>query len=416
MYDFLEKRRFGFSIRSFVESLILALIYLGVMYFFNPDDPCFVKRYTVIIIFVIAVITLFYGYGGGIPFLLTLAVFMKFYYHPFPTEIFLIELVFMLLFAEFHHFWTRTHRQKEVKADYYEKKFEELTNAFYALKISHDQLERNYVVKPMSLRNAMAEIIKKSDASDAQSFESFLILLEKNFFLHKGLVAWSENGDRFMTMAATEGSSLDIADPLFQNALEKREPVYISELVEKKSLYIAVLPALVDDEVKGMICIEEMPFMSFNKDNLVSISVLFDYFVLQRLKKELIRSKKITFPYGSDRFRYEVYRLETLVKEYDVNSTMVLFPCRNDAQKIVLEQTIRENLRSLELFETLYVSDQTHVLAILFPFAGHSTVEGFLHRIENIIKKKDSKLCTHLFFTMKEVPQIVEYLKRVRNA
>lgn len=176
MYEFLEKRRFGFSKRSLFESLIFGVIYIGVMLYFNPDDPCFAEEHTVITIFVIAVITLFYGYGGGIPFLLLIALFMKFYYHPFPTEAFLIDLVFVLLFAEFHHFWTRIHRQKEIKADYYENKFEELANAFYTLKISHDQLERNYVLKPMSLRNAMAEILKKESTSEAESFSSLLTL------------------------------------------------------------------------------------------------------------------------------------------------------------------------------------------------------------------------------------------------
>ena len=416
MYEFLEKRRFGFSIRSLLESLALGAFYLGVMFYFHPDDPCFVHDHTAITIFVIAVVTLFYGYGGGIPFILLLALFMKLYYHPFPTESFLIDLVFMLLFSEFHHFWTRTHREKEIKADYYEKKFNELATAFYALKVSHDQLERNYVIKPMSLRNAMAEILKKSDASESESFTAFLTLLEKNFNIHSGLVAWGETDGGFVTMAETEGVELDRQDPLLLQALQRQEPVYISEHIEKKSRYVAVLPAIVNGDVKGLICIAEMPFMSFNKDNLVSISVLFDYFALERLRNSTMLKCKLDFPYGTINFRYEIFRLETLVKEYGVNSTLVLLHCLDDAQRIVLDQTIRENLRSLEHFEILRTSKKGEVLAILFPFAGHSTVEGFLERIKEILQKKETELCAYTFFTMKEIPQVIKYLEGRNDA
>lgn len=416
MYQFLERRRFGFSARSVTEALLFGALFLGAMLLFHPDDPCFTKDYTAVTLFVIAVITLFYGYGGGIPFILLLGIFMKFYYDTFPTNAFMTDLLFVLLFGEFHHFWNRIHRDKEIKADYFENKFNELSSAFYMLKISHDQLERHYVIKPMSLRNAMTEILKKAEESEHEGFDSLLTLLQKNYSVEYALISWIDKNGDYVVKAATEGSKLDVKDPLFEHAVDTREPVYVSEKIESKSRYIAAIPAVKDDEVYGVICIEKMAFLAFNKDNLVSLAALFDYFAFEKLKREKFSIVNLSFPYGSRDFRYEVYRLENLMKNYNINSSLVFLVCHDKTQRVVLTETIENSLRSLEIYEILRPPMQDEVIAILFPLAGQAIVKGTMKRLEGILAQKEVPLCPYLVFDMTELPEAVKYLKGEKDA
>ncbi|MDQ7066885.1 MAG: hypothetical protein Q9M40_02155 [Sulfurimonas sp.] len=80
---------------------------------------------------------------------------------------FLVALMMTLIFSEFHYYWGQKIKQAEIQANYRGAKLDELSKAFYTLKISHDQLEKNYVVKPMSIRNSIEYIINQKETIDA---------------------------------------------------------------------------------------------------------------------------------------------------------------------------------------------------------------------------------------------------------
>ena len=84
-----------------------------------------------------------------------------------------------MIIGQFHYLWGKKQLQNKSVLAYKIAKLDEVSNAFYTLKISHDQIEKNYVFKPMSLRSNILEI-KKSFKDKEDYVEQFLGLLENS--------------------------------------------------------------------------------------------------------------------------------------------------------------------------------------------------------------------------------------------
>ena len=104
------------------------------------------------------------------------------------------------------------------------------------------------------------------------------------------------------------------------------------------------------------------------------------------------------------------------MKNYNINSSLLFLVCHDKMQRVVLAETIENNLRSLEMYEFLKLSTQEEVIAILFPLAGQAVVKGTMKRVERILSQKDVPLCPYLVFDMTELSLAVEYLKGDQNA
>jgi len=405
----------GWSIRAFFETTLIAALFCILSHYFHTSDPCFVHTPLPIPLIVLAIVSLYYGYGGGLPFLVYMGLGMWVFYREFPLDLFLVDSVLMLLLCEFHAYWFRTLRSKSATEDYLRAKFDELSNTFYMLKISHDQLEKNYVVKPMSLRNAIAEIQAQYRENPQRSFEFFLTLLKNNFSVTSAIVVWKKKG-KFETVAGQEDMIFSMNDPLVEEAIDRKEPIFIPESTDLETDYIAVIPALVNDEVTGFLCIKEMPFMSFNKDNLVSLAILLDYFAFEVHRREVLLKSSFSFTYGSDRFRFELQRLETIEKQFGLSSAIIVFHCEEEIKRLVLEQEIEKNLRSLDIFEVIEKPSSERINILLFPFSDKAVVEGYVERLRSILQQKKIDICPHSVFTMKNLDLLQTYLTEDSHA
>ena len=189
---------------SYVETLILITIFLIVGYMIDPKDICILNYDVPFLLILLAVITLFHGFENGILATSIASFAMLIFYESFPYINFLIIMIMVLIFSQFHRYWTRKINKAELEASYKGLKLEELSKAFYSLKISHDQLEKNYVIKPMSVRNALGSIteIDKSLLKDMsvtekkhQRYKMFLDLLQKSFNVQSGLILYRQGYD-----------------------------------------------------------------------------------------------------------------------------------------------------------------------------------------------------------------------------
>ncbi|MBU0719751.1 hypothetical protein KJ877_00255 [bacterium] len=260
---------------AYLETLVIVGIYLLVGYMMNPEDICILKGEIPYILILLAIVTLFHGFESGMITTSILALAMWYFYPTFQYVDFLIVLMMTLIFSEFNYYWNKRIKEAETDSEYRGIKLNELSKAFYTLKISHDQLEKNYVIKPMSLRNSIA-VIKETNFTDKDHYENFLKLLEKAFNVSIATIAYKETEDTGFKMIARSSDlneDADFEDPLVKDVLERKKPIYISDDVNNKSKYIAVVPALQNEETVGLLLIEKMPFMSFNKENLISISL-----------------------------------------------------------------------------------------------------------------------------------------------
>jgi hypothetical protein len=91
----------------FVEIFLLTAFLLAFGWYFNREDPLFIKsRYDLINLLVVA-LSLYYGYSGAIVLISLLFVGYFFFYQPFPLNDLLENLLFALLSSEFRYIWDK---------------------------------------------------------------------------------------------------------------------------------------------------------------------------------------------------------------------------------------------------------------------------------------------------------------------
>jgi hypothetical protein len=323
----------------------------------------------------LAIITLFHGFENGLLALGLIGIAMWYFYDEFEHVEFLISLMMTLIFSEFQYFWTKKIKTAEVSADYRGAKLDELSKAFYTLKISHDQLEKNYVVKPMSIRNSIEQITNQNmsisknisvDERNEEYYKNFLLLLDKSFNVKSAFIVYKKENQKELQLSAKTASvcygvssnkykNKEIFDDyLLNKSLIQIKAVYVSDdngeaRVSKTSKFIAVLPATVNDTVESMLVIEEMPFMAFNRENLTSVSILLEYFSFEIIEKNVLHFVDDIKIVKDEKFRYEYARLRLLYKEFDVSSIILVLRIHSELQAVRIYEKIQKMLRSLDM-------------------------------------------------------------------
>jgi hypothetical protein len=370
-----------------LETFIIITVFFIGAYTFNPHDVCLLNSNIPYLLIILAVITLFHGFESGVLAIGMIAFVMWFFYPVFQYVDFLILFMMTLIFSQFHYYWTTRIREAELTSEYKNIKLNELSKAFYTLKISHDQLEKNYVTKPMSLRDSLISIRELHDSEEGR-YSAFLTLLEKSFSVEVASISMlnkDEESQTFERITATEdmeNEDDDFEDLLVKEVLELNRPAYISNGHINESKYIAVIPVIKKDAVLALLLIKTMPFMSFNRENLTSIAILFEYFYNEFIKEELIVEYGNYLTVLEDReFKFELYRLYELYNLYKVDSTIFVLKFKNEIFALKVYEIINNILRSLDMV-TYIEQNNAFYVTLLFPFADESTSYGFLERLK----------------------------------
>ncbi len=379
---------------AYVETFVLTLSYLLVGYLVEPEDILFIQSDLSSITGFLAIMTLFFGLGCGLFSLGMLTTFMYLDYPHFEYQIFLKELVLVFIFGIFHIYWIKKITYYRKKNTILESRFTHLSKAFYALKVSHDQLEMNYVLKPVSIRRSLVQIVEKSSDNTQDQWHHLAILLEKSFGISKLTLCTIEDGEFVVKTASSQ--KIDPTNHLIQKALEKNLPVYISDDAKDSAKYIAVIPASFKEETKALLLIEEMPFISFNEDNMRAIRFIFDYFFLMLHQKEIL-SRFDILPQFKKRFRLAYINQYELYKKYQINSTFIVFKTNDALVSHRLNDAIEEALRELDLYDTIKRGN-TYISVIMAPFTANISAKSLKERVlETLLEKEKNTLEITLF-------------------
>ena len=423
---------------AYLETLSITILYLGIGYLLDPGDICLLNSQVSFMLIIIAIITLFHGFENG---LLSVGVFtfaMWFFYPSFMYVEFLSILMMTLIFSEFHYYWTQKIKEATINSEYKNTKLDELSRAFYTLKISHDQLEKNYVVKPMSIRNSIEKIIQMNndshqdqtlDADNNAYYKNFLTMLEKSFNVNMGLVLYkqkvssseplTEKNALISFGANTKKHTLEYIfnDYLVDQALSKKKPIYISDdfgepnvNISTESTFIAVIPSIIEQEIVSVLVIERMPFMAFNRETLTSISILLEYFALEMLEKNTLKTSDSIPIINDKKFRYEYARLKHLHGKYKVDSIVLVLRLHSELQSIRVFDKVKKMLRSLDMV-TLVQENDLYYITLLFPLHDKSAALGYLNRLLYTLEEEKDKQFNYMTFNMKQTDLLNKYLK-----
>jgi len=422
---------------AYVETGTLIIAFLLIGYMVNPHDICLTQEKVPYLLIILAILTLFHGFESAFVAMSLISFSMWYFYEQFPYVPFLVSLMMVLIFSEFHYYWTKKIRELKIDDDYKASKLNELSKAFYSLKISHDQLEKNYVLKPMSIRSAIEEILlkKKTDNKEdkltqsSEQYQDFLTLLEKSFNVQSGLIIHKvlHHEEKTLTLqnaSTTYSPSFEgrdenalYKDYMIQHALERKKPIFVSDVTKnptlekrKESKFLAVIPTIYDNEIVSILAIEKMPFMAFNKENLISIAILLEYLSIQIYQEETWnQSEKMQMLFPEHNFKYECCRLKYLHNKYKINSTLLIIKIDNELQTLRVSKKIQQLLRSLDILSTTK-NRNSFYLVVLFPLNDQAVALGFLNRLLYNLKNEKDKNFDYMTFSIIQEDLIFQYI------
>lgn len=298
-------------------------------------------------------------------------------------------LLTVLIVGEFHYFWNRKIKLLTEETDYLKGKLRNQMSNFILLKLSHDQLEKHYLLKPISLRSLLTKIKRTIPENREKATELFLDTLINAFFVESGSIFTYRNGQLFPEFHLGKPVEVDTEDPLLKEALEREETVFISSLPEEStSRYLAAIPIKDLNRESGLIgvfLLGKMPFNYLNADHILALSVAVNWFFNQ-LQEEIDyrsvpeRIKELL----SYEFLRELLILKKLNEDVRVESSLIVFrvPDVHTDFPLFLEKRVRgmDTVDWTNLNETIYSF-------VLLPLSSVESAQGFINRIKDEIER-----------------------------
>ena len=423
---------------AYLETLIIVTAYLFLGYLIDPQDICMLNGQISYILILLAIITLFHGFENGILSMAIIAFAMWFSYPSFEYTEFLVALMMTMIFSEFHYYWTKKIREAEINSTYRGTKLDELSKAFYTLKISHDQLEKNYVIKPMSIRHSIEYIIEKNRVinesetivdKNREYYLSFLGLLEKSFNVQNALILYKHADDKeklideknaylaYTSKSSTYTTEDIVSDYLVDKAISRQTAIYISDKNGEPTInsnynseFIGAIPAILENNVVCVLIIKKMPFMSFNRENLTSISILLEYFSIEIRKKHVLRTSNEISIVKDEEFRFEYARLRHLHQNFKTGSINLVIRVNNEVQATRIYEKVDKMLRSLDML-TMIKYNEMYYIILMFPLHDKAAALGYLNRLLNFLDEEKDKKFDYMTFDMSQTKLLNKYLR-----
>ena len=316
----------------------------------------------------------------------------------FPSEYFMGGLVLSLISGEFSDIWTsRLQRVREANV-YLNERLESLTRRHYLLKLSHERLEQDLLVKPLTLRDSLMALRRGladepvRNPHDLPQAATLLNLLSQNCQLDVASLHSVTDGRVSIRPVASLGevSPLNASDPLITYALDGKELCHIQtdSLQKARTAYLVAAPLLAaDGRCFGILVVERLPFLSLNPETLQFLSVILGYYsdsigvpeasfeVLQ-----LLLGQECPVEFGA-----ELLRLDHLFRLSGLNSSVAALVIPHSAQRYDLAAEARRQRRQMDVIWDLHLPDRDILLTVM-PLDGEAAVTGYFLRTEKWLK------------------------------
>ncbi len=363
-----------------LEVLIVYILAFLAGYILNPHDPFSMKNMGInVYLFALIVVTLFHGIWYGLIGVFILYLLLYYYYPQVNYSFFLVHVLVVLICGVFYFFYNRKLEALSEEKYFLNDRFNSLAKNFYLLKISYENLERNYLLKPFSIRDLLKEIRSYVLFDFDKSVSRLFSLIVDTFSIEEGSLYIKKGNNFKQVQFVGYPSELDYSDQLVKTALEKKEIVVVSDLhSDKKAGSIAVIP-VVDNrgEIVSILSIKKMPFVKFNMDNILTISLLLSYFFDDVYIKDKLKPSDASF--CDFDFHKELYKLANIRKNHKKESTVVIIEITNPEIKEEIKQIIDRRARSTDI----YCMDR--LILVILPLTSVSGAESYVSRLKTEI-------------------------------
>ncbi len=374
----------------------LMLLALLLARWLQPDDPFLLRQPFPWMWLLPLLLSLRYGTlaAFGATAIMVLGWFLLTHAAPFPATFFLGGLIACLLAGEFSDVWTtRLRRVAEVNA-YLGERLDSLTRRHYLLRLSHERLEQELLVKPMSLRDALLRLrrLVVNDASKGPlpHAQDFLHLLSQSCQLEVACLHALQDGRPQAQALASIGETSAFAedDLLLRYALEHNTLAHVQTegLQAESSRYLVAAPLISSaGDVVGLLVVERLPFLSLNEETLRFLAVLLGYYADAVTLGPDVRALQALVPSCPQLFAGELARLHRIRMETGIQSTLTALVVEPGLRQteIVLE-TLRQS-RQLDVIWDFEEDGRRYVLTLM-PLHGEAAMSGYLLRTEKWLR------------------------------
>lgn len=384
---------------AIVEVVIGMVVVMGICYAIRPADPILLGIGFPWIWLAATVFALRYGAVLGVLAGLCIAAVWVLLYGinsdtDFPTMFFVGGFTQLVVTGHFCDVWANRMKRLQSAQDYLDDRLASLTNNHYLLRISHQQLERNLLTTPSTLRDAV-RYLRDMSVSNLQDevLPNAQIMLEfaaRSCQLGAASVFPVSDGELVPQAVASIGESftLDVNDRLVRECLEQRVLVHLRHIDNDESAYLACVPIIsASRELMGILVVRLMPFLSLNFDNLQFLLVLLGYYADGIEQQEIVRPVQDQVSQCPYEFALELGRLGHMQQISGVPSSLVAlaFPREGIAESL-LSQVLRQH-RALDLRWT-FSTEHAEVVMTLMPLTDENGISGYLQRLEEEFRKQ----------------------------
>jgi hypothetical protein len=388
---------------SVVETVVLVLVVLAVSRWLHPEDPLLLHagfpwlwlmpllvglRYGSLLgllagAFMLGAWALFYP-GGG----------------PFPAMYFAGGLIETILAGHFGDTWGGRAERASSLNDYLNDRLVALTNSHYLMRLSHERLEKDLLSRPTTLRDSITELRRLSVATDTALTVPSAAAEDAPLAGANGLLEFVaqacqievaalypvRNGKLGAEAIARIGDAFefDAADELVTHALNTLSVAHLKneETVVAASQYLVCAPLVsADGELRALLVVKRMPFLSLNFDNLQLLLVLLGYYADGVEHSAFVQRILDQVPNCPYEFALDLGRLTRLQQKSGVASSLVALAFPRDEEGDSLFEHVIRRRRSLDVMWPVQTAKQS-VLVNLMPATDTTGIDGYLARIE----------------------------------
>lgn len=389
------------------EIIFLPLVAVVLGFILNPDDPLWIEASFPWSWFAPIILALRYGPLAGLGaagMLLSAWLLLNVgHYDSFPKLAFLGGLILVMLVGEFSSLWLARTRRAETIQIYLDQRLEHLTRQYYLLRLSHDRLEQDLISRPMSMRDALRTLrdLGREIDDPGASAQNLLRLLAQYCQLESAALHRASDETVEDTALAAMGNpfSLKTDDPLIRQAIESRRLCHVSQVhadQQAQTRYLIAAPLInLNDEVYGLLIVEEMPFFSLQDETLQTINLLLGYYTDGLAVHSLAEPICSKFPLCPPEFAFEVQRLWHLRQSTGIASMIVALEFLPRAVERDLPLQVMRMKRALDE-HWLFGDHSRQILATLMPLGDNATAEGFVARLEIWAEQKSAQSLAEL--------------------
>lgn len=368
---------------------------------YSPEDPLFIGSQFQWLWLAPALIACRYGVFAGFA---SIGVLLALWWSgfgpvaiddPFPKVHFLGGMLLTYICGQFSEVWnSRLARAREV-ASYYQSRLDTLARNHYLLRLSHDRLLQDALIKPATLRDTMERIRDQAMSQagvDKPNTAEFMRLIGQLCQIEVGTLHAVDNERPVAAALSSLGEmrELDVRDPLVQKAIESNELAHVQMVAIRErnpSRYLVCAPA-VDSfgQARFFLAVERMPFLALTREALQTLAVVLGYYADGFAAGQIIAPIRARVPEAPMDFALEVARLTRIAREIHIESRIAALVCEPVPR---VEEGISQVLRVRRSRDVTWEHERggRRVLITVMPLAGEAALQGYWMRVEKVIRE-----------------------------